>query len=59
MMINPAPISSLSLATALMWAVFIGCLAALFTYDTIAWAFRFIAGLLDRNSNGSVGGSDD
>ncbi|MDR7926530.1 hypothetical protein RIE95_05925 [Acidithiobacillus thiooxidans] len=58
MMINPAPISSLSLATALMWAVFIGCLAALFTYDTIAWAFRFIAGFLDRNSNKS-GGSDD
>lgn len=56
-MINPAPIPSFSLATTLMWAVFIGCLAALFTYDTIAWAFRFIAYLLERNSHKS-GGSD-
>lgn len=49
MVMTPAPISSFSLATALMWAVFIGCLAALFTYDTMAWFLRFILKLYNKS----------
>lgn len=39
-MTGALPVSSVSLAEALMWAVFIACLAALFTYDTVSWLIR-------------------
>lgn len=47
-MTGALPVSSVSLAEALMWAVFIACLAALFTYDTISWAIHFLMQLVDR-----------
>ncbi len=60
-MTSALPVSSVSLAEALMWAVFIACLAALFTYDTISWLIRLLVDFvvtLDRRG-GWGGRSDD
>ena len=54
------PVSSVSLAEALMWAVFIACLAALFTYDTISWLIRSLVDFFVKlDQRGGWGGRSD
>jgi hypothetical protein len=59
-MISALPVSSVSLAEALMWAVFIACLAALFTYDTISWLIRSLVDFFVKlDQRGGWGGRSD